>query len=352
MSVEAAGTRLVDIDDLEVLSRESIRGGTAQIALVRHLGKVCLVKQYDDEDREQIDAVQLHRLIAWRLGLPDSERAYLDGCAAWPRRVVQDTRGVCGVLLPLAPQMFLEHGFDEAVKPRHLTRLTRPCEVGRPYYEMPEKLARLGHLGRLMLFLHARGVVIGDLQPNNVLTTAPATQPVVLLIDCDSVVLEGGSVLPQMDPALYRLPVPRSFDVASDYYKFAAIVVRCLEEDNSAWDCQDVRALQVLRAQDLSLLRRARREELKPEDAQHWDALFKNWRSSVSRHGQLFHRNDEFIWREWAGLDTDGEPSKDRQDVGTCSAEGAGRGSILRRTAAAACLTVLVVALLLALVAG
>jgi hypothetical protein len=124
----------------------------------------------------------------------------------------------------------------------------------------------------------------------------------VWLIDCDSALLHGAAALTQLDPGHYKLRTPRPFDQASDYYKFATLTVRCLEEDNTVWDCRDERAMLLMRSVDLGLLRRALHETAHDDDPAHWQSLLRNWRLSVSKSGALSYRNDQFVKQEWPGV--------------------------------------------------
>ncbi len=298
--IDLRGAHFADEADLEVVG-SARRGGTGRVFEVILYGQRYLCKQYDDAVRVDLDVPQLRQMLRWRERLSEDERSHLDQRAAWPRRLVHDGRSVTGVLMDMADQGFHEVGRDGQQKPRHLTRLTRGMEEARSYYELPAKLARLAHLGQLMQFLHERAVVIGDLQPNNVLTTSPWHDAAIYLLDCDSVVLAGMSALPQVDPPLYKPLVERPFDVGTDYYKFSTLTVRCLQEQNDVWDCEDARANLVMKRRDLELVRRALAGEMVERDVDRWASLYRTWRMS-SRAGQLYRRTDEFEKQVWPGL--------------------------------------------------
>ena len=115
----------------------------------------------------------------------------------------------------------------------------RAAKGGNPYYDFPQKIARLGSLLSALQFLHSAKVVIGDLQWNNILTTGTepynsATSAEVYFVDCDSFIIDGRAPLTNMDPMSWRPPYPTSgFSAITDMYKFALMVIRCLSEQTN-----------------------------------------------------------------------------------------------------------------------
>ncbi|GAA0983230.1 hypothetical protein GCM10009555_054620 [Acrocarpospora macrocephala] len=217
--------------------------------------EVYLLKRYNPETRESLHVPALRTMIHWRRELPRSERAELDARCAWPVSAVGRGDRPEGILVKLAPQEMFERQIPEdgvvIDMPRRVSDLTGMFEwsvrraqrlrLDREYYEPPYKLALLGQLFETMDWLHQRGYVVGDLHPGNVLF-AIDPRPAVFLLDCDSCIPPGGQgAMKQVDPDQYKLPPGHQgepFTLQSDYYKFAWMVIRCIQERSESWDIE------------------------------------------------------------------------------------------------------------------
>lgn len=83
-------------------------------------------------------------------------------------------------------------------------------------------------------FLHGLGVVVGDLQPMNLLVVPRESTIDCWFLDCDSMLLHGRSILPTMDPEAWRVSSTAEFNAAGDLRKTMLLLARSLAED-MAW---------------------------------------------------------------------------------------------------------------------
>lgn len=193
-----------------------------------------LLKEYREKSLEELDTPSLEGLVRWRLDLPDEDKKYLDSCSAFPRAMVCQGESVVGILMPQAPAMFMKDHRTKGSQPRTAEELGRERnKLGRPgafYFEAPHKLAILGALLERLVWLHTRGVVIGDLQTQNVLVTADVDVRGIYLVDCDSLWLREQHVLPGSDPDAWHVGT-YEFTQSTDRAKFARLVSCALCED-------------------------------------------------------------------------------------------------------------------------
>ncbi|TDD94651.1 hypothetical protein [Actinomadura rubrisoli] len=233
--------RFIQIDQL-VLSGTSVPGGGQATKLVECIapdGGAYLFKSYTPDVRASVALKPLDAMVAWRLDLSDADRAELDVRCAWPRALVMEGEAVQGVLIRPAPDTMTDvivHKGTSRPRPRHLSALARPAaqadKLGLRYYEAPVKLAVLARFCGTMLWLHERGYAVGDLQPLNAMFSYEAHTADVMLIDCDACApLTGRPALLPQDPEIWKTPTPEPFGVRTDLYKFAWMVVRCLQEN-------------------------------------------------------------------------------------------------------------------------
>lgn len=243
------GSATVDSSRLGDLRRVA-SGGTATIWRCTFDGGDHLYKRFNDDYRGAIDTRTLFSLVEFPSTLGPSDRDRLLALCAWPSVIVLESGSVVGVLMRPAGADF-QTTRKGRVEPRHLTALAvkRPVALSqdREYYEIPHKLGRLGQLLIDLRFLHRLQVVVGDLQPKNILTTGPAIPGTAgpvrnLFIDCDSFSLLGRSAHAGLDPLPYKAPESSlsysnqgvQFTVRSDLYKFALVAMRCIAEDLGA----------------------------------------------------------------------------------------------------------------------
>lgn len=157
-------------------------------------------------------------LVSWRQRLPRAQRSILDGMACWPRAVLRDGDRVAGTLLPTAPA-----DFGHAVRlPSGAVRTVlsglRSLVAGPDVLLAPPafRLAAVAKFAQAIAFLHAYGVVLGNVSMHNTLWRATESAEVeVYLLDCDTARLEG----------------PDSPARKEDLYQLALVAVRVLAGD-------------------------------------------------------------------------------------------------------------------------
>jgi hypothetical protein len=225
----------VDRSELEFVTVPGIRiheGGNARLYFCRYAGEPYLFKDFRPEHRAEVDGPALFRLVDWRTALPPAERGELDRFAAWPRHVVGSGDLIEGVLIPFAEERFLAVAGPALLGPRGLTELDGAEEPGLP--APPATVVVLGRLITAVRRLHRHGILINDLQPENVLCAPAGPDLGVYLVDCDSMISgrHWGRVAAPTAPDLMNevqptqaIPTPRT-----DLVKLKWTIVRVLLE--------------------------------------------------------------------------------------------------------------------------
>ncbi|MEU1207490.1 hypothetical protein [Nocardia sp. NPDC005825] len=319
-------------------------------------------KRFRDEARADLDGDRLRQLVAWPRRLAPEDRERLLARCAWPSAVVTDGAEIVGVVLPEAPAGYF-HNPGSGWKPRHFTRLAVPEQVatrrGFEYYDFPHKLARLGRLLGDLDFLHDNGIVIGDLQPNNILVTgaAPAGQPVVTdnyFLDCDSFLIDGHSAMPNLDPLPWRPQYANGdgFTPTTDLFKFALLAIRCLAEDLAADRIDYGRFGQLLPMSDFEAIDALLTSPAPALTSADLRSLARAWQSVVRPDGGTFRRTDTVLLERWspamrvahlAEMTTVAEPVAASQDLPVEASERAAKLVPVLLAAALAALIILVV---------
>lgn len=304
----------MNLSSLRVFRDRSLGRGGSAAALYRCTtadNESLLFKEYRPEILADIDEFALSANIGWRTSLSPRLRGELDLVACWPRAAVLDRSKVVGVLLTQAPGRFFEHtGTDEST-PRDLSALARDSQYCAKYtvthFPAPRKLSTLGHLFEVLALLHREGVVYGDLQFKNVLTTGGPGTMSVYLLDCDGALVNGRSAFRRtLDPETWRLPGTIGFSRSTDLYKAALATVRCLSE-GPEWspgrlpfrlDAMsdllpqvDLRALERMLSPDPAARAVVTALGLSP--------MASAWRQLVSESGKMYRRNDRFAMTPW-----------------------------------------------------
>jgi hypothetical protein len=206
-------------------------GGNAHLSRIRYVGEEFLYKRFRDEYLLDVDERALRALVAWRGDLPAATRDRLDELAAWPRHLVRGGDGaVCGLLMPVAAHRFFRPRRDGGRTPRTFYDL---LAAHRSAAAPPaQKLTACAHLVRAVLWLHDLGVVVDDLQPDNILC---ATTGVVYLVDCDSMVSprDWGRVARPVAPQIMSDVVTpdRPAGPDTDLHKLAGVLLWVLLDD-------------------------------------------------------------------------------------------------------------------------
>ncbi|MFC4145119.1 hypothetical protein ACFO0M_02515 [Micromonospora mangrovi] len=223
--------RLVDED---VLIED---GGNAVIYWCEYRQQRYLYKRFREEHRTAVDEAALVRLVRWRRALSPASRTELDQLAAWPRHVVYtDTGQLGGVLMPAAGPRYFRPVRDGRRTPRGLYELIG--SPNRPGAPLAVRVSVLGRLIKVVRWLHRQGVVVNDLQPDNLLYHCAESGAAVYAVDCDSMVspAQWGRTGPLAVPDLMSevLPVDTEPTVETDLTKLFWIVARVLLDEPSA----------------------------------------------------------------------------------------------------------------------
>ncbi|MEU2234270.1 hypothetical protein [Streptomyces vietnamensis] len=181
---------------------------------------------------------------------------WLANCTAWPAVLVTGSTGVCGFLMRQIPPRFIRTlafdpgapraaGFQYLLNNAEYLRTAGITITPRQRFELLLDFART--LGRL----HALGVAVGDISPNNMFFALDGS-PGCFLIDCDAMVLRGRSMVPQVETPNWGVPAgePKGTP-ASDAYKLGLLAARLFSGK------QEGRDLGVLAATDADVARLA-----------------------------------------------------------------------------------------------
>jgi hypothetical protein len=306
MTASLAEYRLADLDVGAPLGE----GGAAEIHRCKTPdGRPMVFKRYLDVALEHLDADTLRHVIAWPAQLPEDDRDRLLRLCAWPQATVTDGGAVIGLLMDEAPTKFFFRRGDNLM-PRHLTFVAVTKERAErrnwPYYDFPHKIARFGHLLEALQFLHSYKIVVGDLQPNNILTTSPELDSTgrvtteIFLLDCDSFIVDGRAALPPMDPQNMRPPYEvDGHSATTDLYKVAKLMIRCLSEDFKADAIHYDKFSNVLPSKDFKLLEKLLTEKDPGLTADVLGNLGHAWQATVRPKGKLVARTNRSLVEPW-----------------------------------------------------
>jgi hypothetical protein len=195
-----------------------------------------LYKEYTPDKRRELNVFGLECLVRWRQDLPPAVRKFVDLFCAYPRVIVFDGPDVVGILMNEAPTEFIQMRPAREPQPRQADVLGRRRDRAREpeasYFEPPHKLAVLGVLLERLIWLHDQHLVVGDLQPRNLLVTAGTDHREVYFIDCDSFWLGDLHAFPPHSPPMWDVST-NDCNPATDLAKFARLVARATCENFS-----------------------------------------------------------------------------------------------------------------------
>ena len=229
----------VQLSDL-TLSPSGYQPGGFSTRICRAAGaggqRLGLYKEYTPDKRRELNVPGLEFLVRWRQDLLPADRKFVDSFCAYPRVIVFDGLDVVGILMNEAPAAFLHMRPAKEPQPRQADVLGRRRDMAREpevsYFEPPHKLALLGVLLERLIWLHDQHLVIGDLQPSNILVTVGTDIREVYLIDCDSFWLGDLHAFPPHAPYMWNVG-RHDCSPATDLAKFARLVARATCEDFS-----------------------------------------------------------------------------------------------------------------------
>lgn len=294
-------------ENLSILQPNLYPGRGSSKALHRvtdHLGRVGLWKEYKDEVSDNLDLEALVRLVEWPSTLPLDRREAFGARMAFPWAVVRGSSRTLGVVMPEAGSQYFYHDRRRRLRPRTIDALSTPRATalaeGKQYFEPPHKLSLLGRVLSLLADLHELSAVVGDLQPQNILISADRLQPAVMLLDCDSLWLNGEQAFDEtLDPDLWRSPFMQgTFTTQTDMFKLALLVVRCLQEDNRVWS-PDEQLLSTMMPVHQRVLLSGLLERNCRFNAAQLRVIARNWTARVSSEGEFLVTNDTCAIGPW-----------------------------------------------------
>jgi hypothetical protein len=273
-------------------------------------GHPMVFKRYNADALRNLDVAALRHLIAWPAQLPDEDRRRLMNICAWPEAVVVDSGAVIGILMAPASQQFFFRDRNDQLKPCHFELVGVRQELAQkrqwPYFDFPHKIARLGYLLEDLQFLHSHDVVVGDLQIKNILTTSPEpdafgiTTTEILLLDCDSFIVDGHAALPPMDPPNMQIPhLVNGHSATTDLAKFALVVIRCLSETLTADAINYDKFNEILPSSHFAKLEKLLTEQNPGLTSADLGNMAKAWQATVKKDGRLYCRTDASLWDKW-----------------------------------------------------
>lgn len=208
-------------------------GGQGEVFAVAGPGRL-LYKSY--REPHKVAGAELAALVALRQGLGVTDRDRLDRDTAWPLCRVVDGDRVTGFLMRRAPEAMTWRTARGGTLLTDLSYLLRPPKAAWQAVPQPDPAARYALVVafvELLAWLHALGLVVGDVSQANVLWSL-TPGPAAYLLDCDGVRLAGRyPVLAQADTPDWQDPKapPGNATVDSDRYKAALVVGRVLAQD-------------------------------------------------------------------------------------------------------------------------
>jgi eukaryotic-like serine/threonine-protein kinase len=192
----------------------------------------------------------LEKITSFPDQLHRNDRDWLMGATSWPWAIATDGGMTRGFLMRVVPDVYR---FDFRTRTQGSKTMLSSVEfllnpddyvsgAGISISDR-DRLNLLGALADTISRLHARGVVVGDLSPKNVLFNLNSYSS-CFIIDCDAVALHGESALEQVDTPEWEVPPgERKGTEASDSYKFGLLAIRLFARDQSSGDASAVSAL-------------------------------------------------------------------------------------------------------------
>ncbi|MBO4208462.1 hypothetical protein [Micromonospora echinofusca] len=275
-----SGVDVVDIGQITRSSGDGHVGGGSTLHRCTYRGGRYLFKRYRPEHLREVDSAALGRQVAWRHGLPEADRARLDAVASWPLRRVRDRAGgLGGILIPEANAAFSHRGRWGERRPHTLADLIRLTAGGtvRAGAPVDVKQVALGRVARTILWLHSCGVVVNDVQAENILCRRDGSA--VYLVDCDAMLGPWGQVCPPQAPDYMRIVVPGADrpDQVTDLARLAWVAVWLLLDDFSVVGLRQERLAGLIGADAAETLMAAATAGRGGPPAGSWHRLAAQW---------------------------------------------------------------------------
>jgi hypothetical protein len=227
----------------------------------------------------------LASVVAVRNGLSPEKRRKLEEITAWPSRIVSDHGAVCGVVLPRIPDTFFHEitllgtGLHKRIPCEVQHLFIAPDRARRLHMPIPtpeQRLAVCRDFAAGMAFLHALGIVFGDVNAKNELFRL-GSEPMVMFVDCDAVRKAGSvPVMAQLNAPDWEPPEGVLLSSSTDLYKLGLFILRCLTPGaGSSLNRDPATAAGVLDSAGLQMLTWALRgrSDGRPTASQWWQYL-------------------------------------------------------------------------------
>jgi len=203
-------------------------------------------KEYKPAVLGSLSVDALRALPDFLESLPYIDGARLISLASWPCALVEDGGRVSGFIMPAIPDEFFVD-FWTSNKPvpsrvsaefQHL--LNDPQVVaarfGGVVVSERQKYELLRETASALLFLHQRGVCVGDISPKNLLFSLRPSSA-VYFVDCDAMRVKGVSLTHQVETPGWGVPAgEEKATVFSDRYKLGLLALRLILGSQDAKD--------------------------------------------------------------------------------------------------------------------
>ena len=205
------------------------------------------LKLYSQAVVHEVNTAMLEKVVALPSELSSEDRRWLLENTAWPAVIAEDHGIVCGFLMRMVPRAYYFR-FQGSGQPglayiQYL--IDSDSYISRLGLAVSDhdRLALLRSVASALSRLHSFGVVVGDLTPQSILFSLRPT-PSCFFIDCDTVRLEGYSVLRQTETPEWDAPTSEPVaTMATDAYKFGLLAIRLLARDQASRDHAALTAL-------------------------------------------------------------------------------------------------------------
>ncbi len=198
-------------------------------------------KQYKAATLAQIDfsaLATMPALVEDSLSFDDAER--LISITAWPCAMVEASGTPTGFVMPAIPQRFFlpittVKGVEQTpAEFQHLLNAREFVAARGIDLSDHQRYALLHEIASALTFLHHHGICVGDISPKNLLFSLIPV-PAVYFVDCDTMRVNGISVLPQVETPGWEVPRGEELGTAySDTYKLGVLALRLLAGDQDS----------------------------------------------------------------------------------------------------------------------
>jgi|GEM_PF-983343 len=268
-------------------------GAIYELPTYRPAGQPEMVFKRNFQPMTQVEQDNLSRLVDFRAGLTSAERDVLDELFTWPRCLVTERSVVVGYLMP---RLGSEWQQKVSRNGRSTTELRAAqwvvakisaadaANVDVPRDGDPLRLVLCAKLACALALLHRHGICYGDLHWDNVIF-ALGTPTRIRIVDCDSAKADPTSSFRQPDQQFWSPPEGQARQSpASDCYKLALFVLRCLDTTGRAQSRSAKRAARYLDTTGMQLLRDSLQVDpsLRPSTST-WYRYLRGYLNAVTR---------------------------------------------------------------------